>query len=292
MTSPVHKQLSYRDEGPASGGALTILLVHGWGVSGALFEQQISGLSARFRVIVPDLPGHGGSQAWPPGAPFSYLADCLEQLVTELELRNICLVGWSLGALVAWDLLRRHPGIPVTGLVTIDMVPRLLNDSQWTHGLRAGSDRRVFDRMLELVRRDWPACVALFVPRIFATGDGERRQRLMAGATAIALRNDPRSMAEIWGLLVEQDLRADLAGIEVPALVVAGARSQLYRPSAAEWIADRMPRARLRVFDDSGHAPHLEQPDEFNRALADFADSLAALQVPSPVGDTGSGNDN
>jgi pimeloyl-ACP methyl ester esterase len=292
MTSPVHKQLSFLDEGPAGGGAQTILLVHGWGVSGALFEEQIRGLSSQFRVIVPDLPGHGASAPWPPGAPFSHLADSLAQLVTELGLSSFCLVGWSLGALVAWDLLRRHPEAPVAGLVTIDMVPRLLNDDQWSHGLRAGPDRHVFDRMLELMRRDWPACVALFVPRIFAAGDGERRARLVTGATAIALRNDPRSMAEIWGLLVEQDLRADLAGIDLPALVVAGARSQLYRPAAAEWIAGQMPRARLQVFDASGHAPHLEQPDEFNRALAEFAGSLDAPQVPDPCGDTGSGNDN
>jgi pimeloyl-[acyl-carrier protein] methyl ester esterase len=292
MTSPLNKQLSFRDEGPAGGGAQTILLVHGWGVSGALFEEQISGLSSQFRVIVPDLPGHGASAPWPSGAPFSHLADSLAQLVMELGLRKFCLVGWSLGALVAWDLLRRHPEVPVAGLVTIDMVPRLLNDGQWTHGLRAGPDRHVFDRMLELMRRDWPACVALFVPRIFAAGGSERRERLVARATAIALRNDPRSMAEIWGLLVEQDLRADLAGIEIPALVVAGTQSQLYRPAAAGWIAGQMPRARLQVFDASGHAPHLEQPDEFNRALADFADGLDALQVPSPVGDTGSGNDN
>lgn len=291
MTSPLHNQLSCRDEGPADGGAQTILLVHGWGVSGALFEQQVSGLSARFRVIVPDLPGHGGSQAWPPAAPFSHLADCLGELITELKLSKVCLVGWSLGALVAWDLLRRHPGVPVAGLVTVDMVPRLLNDGQWTHGLRVGQDRHVFDRMLELVRWDWPACVALFVPRIFAAA-GERRERLIARATAIALQNDPRSMAEIWGLLVEQDLRADLAGIDVPTLVVAGARSQLYRTAAAEWIAGQMPRARLRVFDDSGHAPHLEQADEFNQALADFAGSLDAPEVPDPCGDTGSGNDN
>jgi pimeloyl-[acyl-carrier protein] methyl ester esterase len=133
--------------------------------------------------------------------------------------------------------------------------------------------------------------VALFVPRIFAAA-GERRERLIAAATAIALRNDPGSMAAIWGLLVEQDLRADLAGIEIPALVVAGAYSQLYRPSAAEWIAGRMPRSQLRVFDDSGHAPHLEQADEFNRALADFAGTLDTPQVPDPCGDTGSGNDN
>ena len=285
------KQLSYRDEGPRDGAAPTMLLVHGWGVSGALFEEQIKGLSSRFRVVVPDLPGHGSSAAWPRGAPFAHLADRLAELVDELELRDICLVGWSLGALAAWDLLSRHAEVEVSGLVTIDMVPRLLNDDGWPHGLRAGRDHRVFARQIELMRTDWPRCVALFVPRIFAAA-APRRGQLIGRAGAVALRNEAQSMASVWQLMVEQDFRAVLPGIRLPALVVAGEQSQLYGVAAAEWIAAQVPHAQLAVFGGSGHAPHLEQPEEFNQTLSDFADSLQTLRVPGPGRHAGTGMDN
>jgi pimeloyl-[acyl-carrier protein] methyl ester esterase len=284
-------QLAYREAGPRTGARQTILLVHGWGVSAALFEAQLASLSDDFRVIVPDLPGHGDSASLPPGADFRWLADRLAALILELQPQGLCLVGWSLGAMVAWDLLRRHPGIPVRGLVTIDMVPRLLNDQDWPYGLRAGRDYHVFDRQIELMRTNWPASVDLFVPRILAPGKTARRQQLIARAKAIALGNDPQSMAAVYQLMVEQDFRADLAGIRVPALVMAGAQSQLYRAAASEWIAAEIPQAQLRSFDGSGHAPQLEQPEEFNRALADFAVSLQAPMVPRPFGHPGAGTD-
>jgi pimeloyl-[acyl-carrier protein] methyl ester esterase len=268
-----------------------MLLVHGWGVSGALFEEQITALSSRFRMVVPDLPGHGSSPAWPRGAPFSHLADRLAELVDELGLRDICLVGWSLGAMVAWDLLSRHAEAEVGGLVTIDMVPRLLNDDGWSHGLRAGRDHQVFARQIELMSTDWPRCVALFVPRIFAAA-APRREHLIGRAGAVALRNEPQSMAAVWQQMVEQDFRAVLPGIRMPALVVAGAQSQLYGVAAAEWVAAQMPHAQLAVFGGSGHAPHLEQPEDFNQALSEFAGSLQALRVPGPDRHTGTGIDN
>jgi pimeloyl-[acyl-carrier protein] methyl ester esterase len=268
-------QLAYREAGPAlapdADARPSILLVHGWGVSGALFGAQLDALSADFRVVAPDLPGHGASAPFPPGAGFHWLADRLAALIAELGLRDLCLVGWSLGAMVAWDLLSRHPAAPVRGLVTIDMVPRLLNDPDWQFGLRTGRDYHVFDRQIELMRTDWPACTDLFVPRIFAPGNSAWRRRAISRVKAIALDSDPPSMAALWQLMAAQDFRAGLAGMHVPALVIAGARSRLYREAAARWIAAQLPDARLRLFDGSGHAPHLEQPEEFNRALADFA---------------------
>lgn len=244
-----------------------------------MFDAQVEALSTQFRIVVPDLPGHGASPAFPGGSGFPLLADRLAALVAELRLQNFCLVGWSLGALVAWDLLARHPGIGAERLVTVDMVPRLLNDGDWAFGLRKGADHHVFDRQIELMKTDWAACTALFVPRIFAAANAARRQALIARTKSIALENDPESMAAIWQVMVEQDFRAVLMGLQLPSLVVAGAQSQLYPVTAAEWIAAQMPRAQLAVFGSSGHAPHMEQPEEFNQALADFAGDSEAQRV-------------
>ena len=236
-----------------------------------LFEAQLHALSVDFRVVAPDLPGHGASAPFPPGAEFGWLADSLADLIGELQLRDLCLVGWSLGAMVAWDLLRRHPGVPVNHLVTIDMVPRLLNDASWRYGLRTGSDHHAFDRNIRWMLDDWPGYTELFITRIFARG-GEARQRgLLARARSVAALSDAPSMARIWAQMVEQDFRDDLASIRLPTVVATGALSQLYGKPASDWIVRRMPNARSLVFEASGHAPHLEEPEAFNRALADFA---------------------
>ena len=269
----------------------SILLVHGWGVSGALFEAQLDALAADFRVVAPDLPGHGASAPFPPQAKFGWLADRLADLIGELHLRDLCLVGWSLGAMVAWDLLRRHPEAPVRGLVTIDMVPRLLNDELWQYGLRAGSDHHVFDRNIHWMLDDWPGYTELFISRIFGRGGAARKNGLLAQARSVAAVSDPPSMARIWAQMVEQDFRDDLTRIALPTLAMTGALSQLYGKPAADWIVQRMPKARSLVFEASGHAPHLEEPQAFNRALANFAGGIRTMKVPRPVRHSGDRTD-
>ena len=260
--------MAYRDEGQGA----PILLIHGWGVSGALFDQQIEGLAAQFRVVAPDLPGHGGSAAFGADLPFAHLADAIARLVAELRLERLCVVGWSMGAMVAWDLVVRYPAIDIAGLVSVDMVPSLLNRPGWDYGLRDGDDAAIFDRNTQRMRDDWPAYVDLFVPRIFSAGPTAATRGQVERATRVALANDPESMAQCWMRMAEQDFRSRLREIEVPALVVASEHSQLYSVAGAEWLCRQLPHARLEIFHHAGHAPHIEETDKFNRMLAGFAD--------------------
>jgi pimeloyl-ACP methyl ester carboxylesterase len=263
-------RLAYRDHGEGP----VMLLVHGWGVSGDLFAEQIAALSGQFRVIVPDLPGHGASGALAEDATFSELADALAELISQLELRAVCLVGWSLGAMVSWDLLGRRPDLDIRGLVTIDMVPCLLNDSQWVYGLRQGQDHHAFDRDIELILGDWFAYADMLAPRWLGVRAGNELPQQLQRVKTSARSNQPQSMAQIWKLLVEQDQRSTLARIRQPALVIMGGQSSLYEVPAGAWIVSQMPDARLQIFPESGHAPNLDQPERFNRVLAEFASAL------------------
>jgi len=268
-------QLAYQDQGSGT----PILLVHGWGVSGGLFAPQFDGLSDRYRVIAPDLPGHGLSGPFPEKGRFSVLSDCLAELILELRLASVVLVGWSMGAMVCWDLLRRFPQLDIAGVVTVDMVPRLLNGAEWSYGLRAGEDHHVFDRHLAMMRSDWPAFTDLFISRIFADEATAKKSGLMAMAQKAALGNHPESMERIWMEMVEQDFNEELSGFDLPALVISGQKSRLYKEPASQWVAEIMPQAKTVEFSESGHAPNLEEPEKFNQLLSDFVDSIN----PSPA---------
>lgn len=269
--------LAYCDEGLGT----PILLVHGWGVSGALFKAQIDGLSDRYRLVVPDLPGHGASGKFPANGSFSTLADNIAELILELELRNVVLVAWSMGAMIGWDLLLRHPNLDIKGLVTIDMVPRLLSEPGWQHGLRSGSGIHVFDPHVEAMNRNWPEFAAQFVQTMFSSMPSARIRELIDSSCEVALSNDPGSLAQIWMRMAEQDFRENLPGITIPALVVAGLHSQLYRVTGSEWVTSQIPRSRLIKFSRSGHAPHMEEPERFNRMLSEFVDSIVSYQNPN-----------
>jgi len=266
----VKSGMVFRDEGRGT----PILLIHGWGVSGALFDAQFEALADRHRVIAPDLRGHGDSDPFTASMPFAHLADDIALLMGELDLDRACVVGWSMGAMVAWDLLLRYPGLNVAGLITLDMVPQLLNGPEWQHGLRDGEDIRVFNRQIRQMREDWPGFAEWFVPRMFAERPDGPDKAVLQQALEIALANDNESLALIWTRMAEQDFRASLASIEQPTLIIAGARSQLYGVRAGQWIATSMPNARLEIFSESGHAPHIEEPQRFNKLLSEFAGSL------------------
>lgn len=78
-------------------------------------------------------------------------------------------------------------------------------------------------------------------------------------------------MARAWESLIAEDARPAVAACPVPLLAVRGARSRVYPPETADWIARAAPRGARREFAASGHAPHLEEPEAFAALLAAFA---------------------
>ncbi|MDX1555213.1 MAG: alpha/beta hydrolase [Xanthomonadales bacterium] len=276
--------LAYRDEGAGP----AVIFIHGWGVDGSLFEEQVTALSPDFRVVVPDLPGHGASADFGPDDRFSRLADEVAELILELELQPACLIGWSMGAMVSWDLLSRHREIQIDRLVTIDMVPYLKTGPEWPFGLRDENDRGFWSSHAALMRADWDAYCHLFVPRMFAPGSDDATKAQEGRVIPVALANKSEHMAAVWQSMGAQDFRKALQGISVPTLVVTGRLSQLYGVDAANWVAEHMSKARSVVFDRSGHSPHMEEPEAFNAMLQEF---LSMQPTQHKTQGTGSGSD-
>lgn len=262
--------LKYESEGSGR----PIVLLHGWGMRGEFFRQQIAAWSPRFRVVVPDLRGHGKSSHLRDGQGLPTLVDDVAELLASLDLSQTLLVGWSMGAMVAWGVMQRKEAARVSGLVTIDMVPRLLNDENWKFGLREGKDSSVFSAVTEKMIADWPGFTRFFVPRIFASGRQEECKALADRIVNETEKNDPESMARLWLSMADQDFRGELSQSNTPTLVVHGARSQLYSEEASNWVVSHIPDARLVDFANSGHAPHLEEPELFNQTIEKFADEI------------------
>lgn len=251
-----------------AGAGRPIVLLHGWACHGGFWQPQLDGLSDRFRVIAPDLPGHGSSQTVASPLSIAALSDALHGLIARLE-RPI-LVGWSMGATVAFDYLRRFGAGQLGGLVIEDMTPRVLNGEDWSLGLSGGFDATLNALMVAAMRRNWAGQMRLFPPRLFARG-AVADAGVLAWAGAALVANDPETMATLWESMAAQDYRADLPGFGLPALVVHGGASQLYAPDVASYLAAALPRSERVCFPHAGHTPHLEEPEAFNALLARFA---------------------
>ena len=231
---------------------------------GATFDGIVAQLKPEFSCQAPDLPGHGAAADRVPGLDVS--AEMLAGTISE----PVLLVGWSMGAAVAWRYVERFGTGALAGLVTVDMSPKLVNENDWVHGLRGQSSADVA-RTTAQYRNDWHGSAGTVAASMFAGNDPAAH----ADALCQVRTNDAAGMLTAWEEMTAMDMRPVIGKIAVPWLVAYGKRSRVYPASASEWIAASAPQATLAEFAASGHSPHLEEPQAFAARIAEFARTLA-----------------
>lgn len=258
-------QFYYEDKGEG----LPILLIHGLALSGRVFERQIDYLSRRYRVIVPDLRGHGRSAEIHEGHTIAQYARDIYHLVKQLELSECVLLGWSLGGLVVWDYLSQFGSSGVNASVIIAEPPAELNSSDSSLGSMNFESLR---EAMTAVQTNRDLLVDSFV--------GSLSNENLSPETFRNLRNDvlgqPASItsAILFDMAV-QDYRSQLRKFDVPTLLCYGKNDQMTPLAAGQYLASNLPNAQLKIFDNSGHSPFLEEPEQFNQTVYGFLQSLA-----------------
>lgn len=256
-----------------AGQGRPLIFLHGWSSHGGYFEPQLDAFRATHHVVIPDLPGHRHSVA--PAAQLSipHLADRLHEMIMAKGLRHAILVGWSMGAMVAFDYLTRYGSDALGGLVVEDMTAKIVNDFEWRLGIRNGFDAAQNAAVLQAMQSDWQGYAMGSLPRLFARAH-RPEQALYDWVGGEIANNDGQAMAALWASMAEQDYRALLPRLRLPVLLLHGGDSQLYEPAVAEWIAAQIPGARRLCLDRTGHSPHLEDPAAYNGALKAFSAAI------------------
>ncbi|GAA1381185.1 alpha/beta hydrolase [Pseudonocardia kongjuensis] len=279
--------LDYRDEGS---GPRTLVLLHGWSQSRAMYDRVIPALAQHYRVISYDQRAHGESGKPARGARMARLAQDLHELLDHLGVASADLAGHSMGCSVLWSYLDNHGSGRVDSLIAIDQ-PSACTVLPWMtpeEGTEAGAilgfaGAEEFAKGLlgpdsDSVRHAF--LVSMLTPDISADD--------LAWLYAENLKFPAPFGARLLIDHVMQDWRDVLPSIDVPTLVIGGEVSHV-APVSQEWIRDRIPGARLRVFtraEGGGHFPFFEQPGPFAEALIGFLDALPAPRgaaAPSPV---------
>jgi pimeloyl-ACP methyl ester carboxylesterase len=257
--------IAFEDEGEGR----PLVLLHGLMAHRGFFEQQRA-LGDSFRLIRIDLRGHGESGSGRPAPDVETLADDVARLVAHLGLEDAIGIGWSLGAAVLWHVLAGAASHRFAGAVIVDMTARVMNGGDWQLGLSPA----ICDARSRAIAEDFGAFAASAGAAIFAQPLDAGSRRLASWAGEEFARTDPEAVGSLWASLVGEDFRPMLARIRQPTLIVHGAQSHLYGSDTADHLVRALPDARAVTFERSGHAPHLEQPELFNRTLREFAASL------------------
>jgi len=260
------------------GAGMPLVFLHGWSVDRSFFAPQLVLADKGFRIVTPDLAGHGDRPLGTTPPTIAGLADALASRLADLALPPAVLVGWSMGATVALDLIARHGCHGVAGLVIVDMTPKVPNGPDWPYGLSSGQNLADATKAAERMERDWLTYAPKIARAMFAPGRPDDDPLILRATECIAAR-DPQVMASLWRSLVNADHRETVKGLPVPVLALAGAESQLYRPDVAGWIAAHAPVGRSAMIAGAGHAPQVECSAAFNADVAAFASDCAGRPI-------------
>jgi pimeloyl-ACP methyl ester carboxylesterase len=257
------KNLHIRDEGKGR----PLIFLHGWSCPGVFFDRQVAALKSNTRCIVPDLPGHGKSQNFRP-LTIEASADAVHAYLEEKDLTDAVLCGWSMGALVAYSMIERHGADRISSVVAVDMSPKVLNDPGWSNGTLSGLTAHDNDYFITTIAKDWHRLPGRIARRLFARGHDPEPESFVMAKGEIA-SSDPALLSSMWMSLTGLDFRELLRAFPISLHLAAGGKSQLYGPGLHAWYQETVPDFHLTVFENSGHAPHLEEPDKFNGLLRD-----------------------
>lgn len=250
-----------RGTGPA------LVLIHGWAMHGGLFAPLLAQLESQFTVYRLDLPGHGYSaDSALPLQLDAIVARAAQQLPRALWL------GWSMGGLVALHAAATRPE-QVRGLVMIGATPRFVHGPDWP----AGMDPALFRGFASELAKDYRGTLDRFL-MLEVHGSDHARDELQGLRERIFAHGEPTVavLCQGLGLLETTDLRAQLPGLTVPSLWLAGRRDRLVSPEAMRSAAALTPNSRFLQIDGGGHSPFLTHAGPVAEAMRSFVASLPA----------------
>jgi len=248
------------------GEGRALFLFHSLLSDRASFDAIVPKLSPSFRVIVPELPGFGRSQAVKGG--LAEVADRMAEAVVDgADGGEAIVLGNGYGGFVALQMAIRH-GKLASKLVLADCGAAFSEPGRDAfRNMAAASKAKGLSAITDVAMR-----------RLFASEFQEAHPALMRDRREAFLKTDPDVLQAACQSLAELDLRPQLGEVKVPVLVLVGEHDEATPPPMSRELAAGLPQAQLKVISGCAHVPQLQAPEVFLEAIGDF---LAASYAPT-----------
>jgi sigma-B regulation protein RsbQ len=247
-------------------GPATMVFVHGFGCDQAMWRFLAPAFEDRFRVVLYDLTGSGGSD-WSAYDRTKYAS--LQGHVTDLlEILDACAagpsivvghsVGASIGLLATLAAPRRF-----LAQVLVGPSPCYINDGDYVGGF----DRDDIDSLLELMETNFLDWSRKMAPAIMGAPN---LPHLGEELTRSFCRNDPAIAKHFARVTFRADIRTDVTRSTVPALILQCSDDLIVPRDVGDWLQRHLAHSVLRVIDNVGHCPHLSAPTASSDAIESF----------------------
>lgn len=239
-----------------------LVLLHGWGIHGGIFEHLYDTLAQHFRVTNIDLPGFGRS----PVPNNAYTIDMMADQILSVAPEKAYFMGWSLGGLLAKYLAIHHPE-RIDKLITVASNPHFLVRDDWPYAMQT----KVMESFVSLLEEDYETTLIRFLA-IQTMGSETQKQDIQRLKDTVFIHGQPAKKALRGGLeiLKSVDVRDNLAKITQPTLRVYGRLDGLVPVKAAEQVSAIFPNSQQVIFRKASHAPFLSHPEKFSELATQF----------------------
>lgn len=256
------------------GSGKPVILIHGWPMSNEMWEYQIETLvNNNCRVIAYDRRGFGrSSQPW-NGYDYDTMTEDLKVIIDTLELKNVTLVGFSMGGGEVVRYFSRHGGKNVKKAILISAVPPFMLK---TADNPDGVPKEMFDKMAEGMRNDRIGFLDEFGKDFFGIGlyNKSLSTPLLENYRNLCAVASPRATLECATAFATTDFREEMATVNVPTLVIHGSADKTVpiEISSAK-SAKLIPNAQYIVYEGAPHGLFYNEKEKLNKDLVAFLNS-------------------
>jgi 3-oxoadipate enol-lactonase len=247
------------------GNGLPVVLLHPFPANHEFWLPVADDLSTRYRVVLPDLRGHGDSGVGEGPATMEKHVTDIARVMDDAEVGRVPLVGVSIGGYALFEFWRKHRG-RVTAL-------GLCNTKASADSVEARNGR--LQAANDVLERGTEPFFQSMVPRLFAKTTREMRPDLVEGGLRMMRKMSPEDVAQVQrGMAERADSVEILKTINVPTLLVTGDEDILTGVNEAELMRQHIAGSELRIVAKAGHYSPWEQPEEVGRLLRQFLERL------------------
>lgn len=254
-----------------SGSGQPVVLIHGWPLTGDMFEYQTLALQeAGYRVITYDRRGFG--QSGHPIGPYDYntLADDLATVLEKQNVTGATLLGFSMGGGEVARYLSRQGTARVAKAVLVSSVaPYLLKSDSNPHGV----DESVFDDMIANIRKDRFDFLQTFGKQFYGVSLVSRTvsTALLEWTFQLAVMASPKATIDCVTAFSKTDFRGDMAAFTIPTLIIHGTGDKTVPIDATgRAAAAAIPHATFIEYEGEPHGLFATAPERLNADLLDF----------------------
>jgi sigma-B regulation protein RsbQ len=247
-------------------GQITLVFAHGFGCDQSMWRYLIPAFESRYRVILFDLVGSGGSDlaAYDRekyGTLHGYATDVIE-IIDEFAGSPVIFVGHSVSAMVGMLAAISKPDRFLAN-VMVGPSPSFINDGDYIGGFT----RADIDGLLETLEANYLGWASAMAPAIMGSPD---QPALGEELTNSFCQTDPDIAAHFARVTFLADHRAELALVTTPTLILQSSEDILAAPAVGQFMHRAMPGSTLNVVDNVGHCPHMSAPSASVDAIESF----------------------